>query len=469
MTGAATQRWCFTEVSPLGNVRAGYELSPEGLRFFSDAPFAEQGSDLLPWDSIAEAATAVVDLPAGKGGPDLPRWMPGRLEWLLISRRDGQGRAVMHPLPADADRDALIAALRGQLAARWIGERMALEQARARFGIGGAGEKFNVFGLVIATLVTILVILVVGAVLFTILYFPALFALGGWLFYRGLAGLREAIAAENTPISRISSAAMGLVALEGTAVTATPSPAGVSGIPSVRWDVGIDAWQSDSSRRSGRWRQIAARHGGSVDTLVIRDATGQVPLWLRAADLILTEHFWHAGKEALPPPGRALLAAAGIQWDGATGLRVREKRLEAGGPVYVLGTFDEARNLPRDDAERGLAGLARAVRTGSWKSPLVRAMPGVVRQPVAVAITFFGLFTGLGRGGERAYQAEDAPPPELAPADTLVWKGRAGRCFVVADRPGNDSIRRLRQRSLWSLGIGAALMCYVLYELLKGF
>jgi len=107
------------------------------------------------------------------------------------------------------------------------------------------------------------------------------------------------------------------------------------------------------------------------------------------------------------------------------------------------------------------------VRTGRWQSPFVRALPGAVRRPVAVAIGFFGLFTGLGRGGERAYQAEDAPPPELAPADTVVWKGYASRCFLVADRPENASVRRLRQRSLWSLGIGAVLMCYVLYELLK--
>ena len=85
MSAAITQRWSFTQPSPLGDVSSSYELSAEGLQFRSNALMGK-GPEMLRWDTIAEAATATVDLPAQKGGPDMARWIPGRLEWLLVSR-----------------------------------------------------------------------------------------------------------------------------------------------------------------------------------------------------------------------------------------------------------------------------------------------------------------------------------------------------------------------------------------------
>ena len=51
----------------------------------------------------------------------------------------------------------------------------------------------------------------------------------------------------------------------------------------------------------------------------------------------------------------------------------------------------------------------------------------------------------------------------------LVWKGRAGHALIVSDRRETEAIAQLRKRSLWSLGVGAVILCYCLYELINLF
>ena len=69
-----------------------------------------------------------------------------------------------------------------------------------------------------------------------------------------------------------------------------------------------------------------------------------MPVWLRDADLLLQEHSWESGKQALPEAGVALLKETAFAWKSGKRLRVRETRMEANGHVYVHGTLDEARH-----------------------------------------------------------------------------------------------------------------------------
>ena len=257
------------------------------------------GSETLRWDAIAEAATAVVDLPAGKGGPDMARWMPGRLEWLLVSRSGPNARAFMQPLPASDARDAIVAAMRERLGSRWVGERLPLQAAQKRFRISEGGDTLKVAGLVLSVLACCSRCWCSSPSLSAVFLLPAGFLLGGWVFRRGLIGQRDALHMANTPTAKVSSAAMGLVELEGRAITEQPSAAGVSGRPSVWWDVAVDVWSDDSD--NGGWNQVMARHGGSADMLVLEDATGRMPVWLRDADLLLHEHTWENGKHGCFP------------------------------------------------------------------------------------------------------------------------------------------------------------------------
>src|SRR5258705_8812078 len=242
MPATLTQRWTFTQPSPLGDVTSSYELTPEGLHFRSDAPMG-MGSELLRWHEIAEAGTAALDVPLGQGrGPDMARWIPGRLEWLLVSRSASKGRGFMRPLPASEARDAIVAGLRARLGSRWVGERLVLKAAQERFGISSRGDTLKVVGLVLSVVAVLLAMLVLFTIASAFLLLPAGFLLGGWIFRRGLNGMRDALQMAGTPTAKVSSAAIGAVELEGRAVTEHASPAGASGRPSVWWDVAVEVW-----------------------------------------------------------------------------------------------------------------------------------------------------------------------------------------------------------------------------------
>ena len=209
-------------------------------------------------------------------------------------------------------------------AARWVGEGIPFADARTRFELPSGGENLKAAGIVVGVLALLFLLLILLIVLLSpVFLFPAGFALGAWLFRSGLSGLRDAISVANTPTARVSSAAIGLVELEGLAKTAHPSPAAVTGRPSVWWDVAVDAWSADN-RRAAAGSQLAARHGGTIDTLEVEDQTGRVPVWLKDADLLLTADSWEAGKDRLPAPGDALLDDLGFPWRGNTAARARD-------------------------------------------------------------------------------------------------------------------------------------------------
>jgi hypothetical protein len=81
-----------------------------------------------------------------------------------------------------------------------------------------------------------------------------------------------------------------------------------------------------------------------------------------------------------------------------------------------------------------------------------------------VTIAYLDMLFRLGRGGERATRIEDAGPPALEPSAPVVWNGGAGRPFIVSDRAEQDAIAELRKRSLVSAAFGAALLAWMLYE-----
>jgi hypothetical protein len=459
------QRWTFTMPTPLGDTRSSYEVTDEGLRYESDAPFGG-GQQMLRWDSMTEGGTAALPGMGGRGAPDLPRWIPREMEWLLIKRSSSEERSFMGVLPQGPARDAIVTAVRERLGPRWLGERMPLPAAQSRLAPNTSWSGFKVAGIVIAVLaLLVLLLLVLGLLASPLFLIPAGFAFGGWLFHSGLTGLRDGITVANTPTAKTSSAALGLVELEGRAVTTEPSPAGITGRPSVWWDVSVELWYEDG-KRGGKWRQVAARHGGTLGVVEIADDFGRLPIWLKDADLLLETDTWEAGKNTLPEPGRTLLDGLGFPWDAGRKIRVHEQRLEANGTLYVLGTLDEAGRLPDEVPVNGLARTVRLVRNGEWRRALIGMLPTAMRTVVAVLIAFLDMLTSLGRGGERTRRAEVATPPALPATAPVVWKGRSGRPFLVSDRPERAALGALRTRSLWRAGIGIGVLCFTLYQLI---
>jgi hypothetical protein len=465
---AAPLRWTFTVPTPLGDTRSSFVVDEDGLRVESDDPLAG-GSEILRWDSIREGGTAAMRGMGGPGAPQMARWVPTELEWLVASRTPGSGRPLMRVLPTGPDRDALVAAVRARLgSSRWIGERVPLVDAQKRLGIetGGWG-RLKVMGLVVAVLACLVALLFLIALLaHPVISIPVGFLLGGWWFRKGLVGLRDGRSAADTPTARASSAALGLVELEGRAVTDQPSPAGITGRPSVWWDVSVSLWYEDSET-GGTWRQVAARHGGSNEVVTFEDDSGRLPLWLEGAQLVLEPQSWEAGRDTLPARGLALLDELGFPWEGGKRIRVSEQCVEAGGKLYVLGSLGERRHIPDPSEASALDRAQRLWRTGQWRRALVGAFPVPARLIVSVVIGYLGLVSSVGRGGERVYRAEAAEPPVMAPSALLIWKGRGSRPYLVSNRTEKVALAALRQRSLMVSGMGAALLCFTLYQLIE--
>jgi hypothetical protein len=324
-------------------------------------------------------------------------------------------------------------------------------------------------GLKLALLLgAVFAILILFVVLLGIVLLPALIALGFWCFRKGIVGLRHALDVANTPTAKVSSAAMGLVELEGRAITERPVAAVVTGVPCVWWELSVEVWQKRSSgrRRGGEWVQVMARSGGQIDTLWLEDSTGRMPVWLRGADLLLSEDVWEKGKNELPGGGMQLLSRTPFDWHSTQRIRVREQRMEANGQVYVLGTLDEAHRL-KDAGQQSLSERwAHWLRSGAWRTTLVDSMPTPLRGPMLVAIKYVELLCAAG-GNERAQGVRDAPPPNLAATAVVVWKGRSGRPLIVSNQREKGAVSQLRKRSLWYVGAGIAILCWILYELTK--
>ena len=310
---------------------------------------------------------------------------------------------------------------------------------------------------------TAFVLIIVFVVLLGFVLFPALIAAGFWVFRKGIIGLRHALDVANTPTAKVSSAAMGLVELEGRAVTQRPTPAVVTGVPCVWWNLEVEVWQKSNSgqHRGSEWVQVMARSGGQADTLWLEDDTGRMPVWLRDADLLLSEDVWEKGKDELPPGGIQLLSGSEFDWHGTKRVRVREQRMEANGHVYVLGTLDEAHRLKNTGDERTFERWARLVRSGEWRQKLLDALPAFLRGPMFVAISLLELLSGAGA------IKQDVPPPNLESTAVVIWKGRAGGPLIVSNQRQTAAASQLRTRSLWYIAGGIAILCWILYELTK--
>lgn len=470
MTG--TERWTFKVPTPLGIAQTTYELADDGLHFTSDDPL--HGSEVLPWASIRQGCTAAMPGMGGRGAPDLPNWVPAQMEWLMLARAGGDGQAFMRTLPQGGDREAVVAALQARLGACWVGTRLPLGEAQAKLGISeGASGGLKAFGLIAAVFACLIaLVLLLGVLLHPLIFTPIGFVVGGWICRDGLAGLRDAISLANTPTSKTRSAAVGLVELEGRAITDHPSPAGITGRPSVWWDVSVYLWYVDSDRNEA-WQQVAARYGGNKDVVHLEDDSGRLPIWLEDATLLLNASAWDSEKDQLPAQGLALLDEMGFPWAGNKRIRVVEQCLEANGSLYVLGTLDERRHVRAFSQMQGLDRWRYLLRSGEWRRALVTAVPVVpaaARMVAAVLIAYIDMMTSIGRGGKRPSQgAAQGEPPAMDAAALVVWKGLSGRPFVVSNLPETAALTGLRRRSLVTVVFGGAILCFTLYQLIEYF
>lgn len=166
------------------------------------------------------------------------------------------------------------------------------------------------------------------------LYATAALAAGPWLFYMGFRTMKTRRLIANTPTARIRSMAMGLVEVSGKVEPRSTVTAPFSGKPCAYWEIDIA-----SQNRRG-WTIVHRNRSGNP--FFLRDETGVALIYPHGSESKLgfgsEEHY-----QGLMLPScysdymNAHTSALG-QLVRVGNLRFRERMLEAGQPIYVLGT-----------------------------------------------------------------------------------------------------------------------------------
>ena len=169
----------------------------------------------------------------------------------------------------------------------------------------------------------------------------AALAAGPWLYWRGFRTLRTRRLIANTPTARIRSMAMGLVEINGVVEPRSTLAAPFSGKACAYWEVDI------SARGRRGWSVVHRNHSGNP--FYVRDETGVALVYPHGSECrIRFGSEEHCQGLMLPPCYAEYMnahASAIGQLTRIGVLRFRERMLEAGERVYVLGTA-----MPRSQA-----------------------------------------------------------------------------------------------------------------------
>ncbi len=195
---------------------------------------------------------------------------------------------------------------------------------------------------------------------------------GLYFFFLGFRLLARKRLLLSTPTSRIRSAALGLVEVNGMAEGPHTIPAPITGQPCFLYRT--TAWRR--RKQENEWEQVAD------ETLhapfFIDDGTGRLLIEPFGADLDLhrafreefEQPFLAPGLETLPPTVSAFLARHGI----ASGhfLRVEERLIKPQDPLFVIATMAENPELENSSVENPAVENETDV---SRQRPLPAAMP----------------------------------------------------------------------------------------------
>jgi len=199
---------------------------------------------------------------------------------------------------------------------------------------------------------------------------------GPWAFWHGFRTLRTRRLIADTPTARIRSMAMGLVEINGAVEPRSTVAAPFSGKTCAYWEVDIAVQE-----RRG-WRIVHRNQSGSP--FYLSDETGVALVYPHGADCKI-----HYGSEErcaglMLPPCYADYMEEHASLVGRLArlgtLRFRERMLETGQRVYVLGTA-----MPRSQAHAvtdvdALQATGTDGPTASRRSTLDHQVAGVVRQ-----------------------------------------------------------------------------------------
>ncbi len=277
---------------------------------------------------------------------------------------------------------------------------------------------------------------------------------GGRLAFRSMHIARLI---EDTPTSRIRSAAQGYVELAGRCrpLDGTGNPAPLTQRPCVWWRYRIQ--QRTESGPSGKRRQSwqTINSGQSGQPFLLDDGTGECIVQPGGAEIMVGESTtWYGGTPwPTQGPGDGLLHSQGRKY------RYFEERIYEHEQLYVLGQF-----------------ATHTSETGRDRPAEIAALLAEWKQDPAILVQRFDRdrdgHVSLGEwehAREEAKRTVDARTSErpAQPALNVVRRPDSGQLFLIAAFPEGDIARRYRRRAIAAF-VGFVAATYALGWLLQG-
>jgi LPXTG-motif cell wall-anchored protein len=182
-------------------------------------------------------------------------------------------------------------------------------------------------------------------------------AAGVYLFFRGFRMLQYKRLILNTPFSKIRSASMGLVEVNGTPVGPQTIASAITGQPCYYYRA--RAWQFRATDRDrGEW--VQAIDESLFVPFFLEDMTGRVLINPQGATLDVHKSFSDElrtsslGMGPVPDSIRKFVASRGLV--AGDKVRLEEQIIKPGFPLFVFGTLGENSGLTSWAAQRHLSG-----------------------------------------------------------------------------------------------------------------
>jgi len=266
-----------------------------------------------------------------------------------------------------------------------------------------------------------------------------LLLVGGPMFLvTGLRTWQKKRLMENTPCSKVRSAAMGRVEITGVARPARPMQALLTQKPCCWWRYRVQEYRKQG--KSKNWVTLATFE--SPEPFYIEDETGRVLVDPTQAEIYLP-HTIYPYKELPQPHAQEQLIARGVSVNSWFGfdkkIRVIENRIDELWPVYVFGELAQRINFLAGRKER-LNDLLRKAKS----NPTLMAQADTNRDGHLDAAEWDALRAQLeSEFLERESEAQRSVPPD----QNLVIRHPVEGPFIVA---GGDEASLIQSFGWWA-------------------
>jgi hypothetical protein len=250
---------------------------------------------------------------------------------------------------------------------------------------------------------------------------------------------------EDTPTSRVRSAAQGYVELKGRSLPSADSKnrAPLTGTPCAWWRYKIE--QRGGSGRSRSWSTVDS--GTSTEPFVLDDDTGQCLVDPNGAEVFPgATDVWY-GPEAWPqvriPNGTGVLGWL-VDHLVTDKYRYTEYRLQAHEPLYAIGAFRSLGGASVEDPDDAVVELLR-----EWKRDQATLLSRFdANRDGTLSAAEWDHARAAARAQVQNARAADTRTPSLH----VLADPTDGRAFLLAASDGESLARRFRRRALAGIG-----------------